>query len=432
MSLCNIALQVFNDPDVIHFKNTHSIHSCIWSSEEIESLLGKEPATLLNHAQVREILEKGTKPTLSDKDKHNFTRQGKDHSISNKEFESLVDRKLSTLSLPYMFKKEVTDLVRLAFIERYKWLQNHETITNFNWNLLCSTRNFHWTQDNKIDRGKTAKAIIADKIDIRNRFMLASHYCFEEHVLLIWEKLNDVEKYFFGYYSFYIAELWANWARNRVELDWDKIAQNSHVGLQTYFPKLKQEKRLQHLMRCDHGMWNDYHELQFCLSILDQNEQDEILTKCPLQILEVFLDDWSVQAKLLDDVELLWPYLSEANICDFLFSILSRKRMWKVIGYDYVTLVKKLWKRLPLRYKKYIERDTTCNTLRLVLEYDGSCPCPHELRVHSNDNIFVALHTGSTVHVICKYKRDFSNFISSLYEVTDVYGSIKMMCFFEG
>ncbi|GFU20998.1 uncharacterized protein TNCV_4600591 [Trichonephila clavipes] len=439
MSLCNVALQVFNDPDVLLFKNTHSIHSCIWSSEEMESLLGKEPAILLNHSQVREILVKGRKPTLSDKDKHNFTRQGKDHSISNKEFESLVNKKLSTLSLPYMFKKEVTDLVRLAIIERYKWLQEHKTIINFNRNLLCSTRNmlsstrnFHWTQDNKIDRHKTAKAIIADeKIDIRNRFMLASHYCFEEDVLLIWEKMNDVEKYFFGYCGFYIAELWANWARYRVELDWDEIAQNSRVGLQTYFPNLKQEKRLQHLMRCDHGMWNDYHELQFCLSILDQNEQDEILTKCPLQILEVFLD-WSVQAKLLDVVELLWPYLSEANFCDFLYLILSRKRMLKGIGYDYVTLVKKLWKRLPLGYKKYIEGDTMYNTLRLVLEYDGSRPCPHELRVHSNDNIFVALHTGSTVFVICKYKRDFCRFISSLRKIANVYGRKRMMCFSQG
>ncbi|GFU76050.1 uncharacterized protein TNCV_1239341 [Trichonephila clavipes] len=439
MSLYNIALQVFNDRDVLHFKSTRSIHSCIWSSEEIESLLGKEPATLLNHSQVREILVERRKPTLSDQYKYHFTHQGKDHSISNKEFEILVDKKLSTLPLPYTLKKVVTDLVRLAFIEHYKWLQDHDTIINYYRKSLGSTRNiassnrhFHWTQDNKIDRYKTAKAIIADdKINIRDRFMLASYYCFQEDVLLIWEKMNDVEKNFFNKYRYYFAYMWAKWARNRVELDWDEIAQNNRVGLQTYFPKLKQEKRLQHLMRCRGGMWNDHHELQFCLSTLDQNEQDEILTKCPFQILEVFLD-WSVQAKLLDVVELLWPYLSEVDFFNFLYLILSRKRMLKGIGYDYVTLVKKLWKRVSSGYKKITEKDPIYYILRLVLEYDKSRLCPHELCLRSNDNIFVALHTGSTVFVLCKYKRDFFRFMTSLRGIIDVCGRIRMMCFIQG
>ncbi|GFU97559.1 uncharacterized protein TNCV_4508781 [Trichonephila clavipes] len=451
MSLYNIALQVFNDRDVLHFKNTHSIHSCIWSSEEIESLLGKEPATLLKHSQVREIL-RGKIPTPYIY-KYPFPRQGKDHSISNKKFEILVDKKLSTLPLPYTLKKVVTDLVRLAFIEHYKWLEDHDTIINCyrkflgsTSNIASSNRHFHWTQDNKIDRYKTAKAIIADdKIIIRDRFMLASYYCFQEDVLLIWEKMNDVEKNFFSKYRYYFADMWANWARNRVELDWDEIAQNSRVGLQTYFPKLKQEKRLQYLMRCRGGMWNDHHELQFCLSTLDQNEQDEILTKRPLQILEVFLD-WSVQAKLLDVVELLWPYLSERDFSDFLYLILSRKRMLKGIGYDYVTLVKKLWKRLSFGQNTFIKNDPNdpiYYTLSSVLEYDGSRLCPHELCVRSNDNIFVALQTGSTVFVICKYKRviesfnvkyklDFMRFMLCLCSITRDYSRIRMMFFIQG
>ncbi|GFS35604.1 hypothetical protein TNIN_349601 [Trichonephila inaurata madagascariensis] len=65
---------------------------------------------------------------------------------------------------------------------------------------------------------------------------------------------------------------WANWARNGAELEWDEIARNSRFGLQTYFPKLKREKRLQKLMSLRGGIWNDYHELIFCFSILDQNE----------------------------------------------------------------------------------------------------------------------------------------------------------------
>ncbi|GFX58386.1 uncharacterized protein TNCV_306761 [Trichonephila clavipes] len=379
MSLCNIALQVFNDPDVRLFTDIHSIHSCIWSSEEIESLIGRHPATLLANKHVKEILRNQITPNMSQEYKHRFSGDGKHHSLPNKQWEILVDEKFFTLSLPSMFKKEVTTLVRLVLIEYYKWLQDHKTIIESPANFQ---NYFRWTQDNKIDRHKTVKAIIADdNIDISDRFMLASNYNLQEDVLTILENLDDGEKIRFNYnYEIYLAELWDDWARNGVELDWDAIARRSRFGLQTYFPKLKQEKRLQHLMQYGHrGMWNDYHELQFCLSFLDQNEQNEILTNCPFQVLEVFLD-WSVQAKLLDVVELLWSYLSERNLYDFLYLILSRKRMLNGMGCDYVTLVKRLWNRVPSTYKKILEKDTMYNTLQFALEYGGPSPSAYELR----------------------------------------------------
>ncbi|GFS35602.1 hypothetical protein TNIN_349591 [Trichonephila inaurata madagascariensis] len=129
----------------------------------------------------------------------------------------LVDQKLSTLSLPNIFKEEVTFLVRLLLIETHKWLQDHEPIIKSTTNL----RNyFHWTQDNKIDRHKTAKAIVADDIiDIRDRFMLASHYCFQENVFSIWEILDNAQQSFFQECGFNIARMWANWARNGAELE---------------------------------------------------------------------------------------------------------------------------------------------------------------------------------------------------------------------
>ncbi|GFY71845.1 hypothetical protein TNIN_41321 [Trichonephila inaurata madagascariensis] len=126
MSLCNIALQVYNDPKVSEFRNTHDINSCIWSSDEIESLLRKETATLLNHAQVLQMLSKRRKPTLSHANKYQFNGDDNYHSISIQLFEFYVDKKLSTLLLPKMFKKEVTTLVRLVSIESYKWFQDHK------------------------------------------------------------------------------------------------------------------------------------------------------------------------------------------------------------------------------------------------------------------------------------------------------------------
>ncbi|GFY47324.1 uncharacterized protein TNIN_41991 [Trichonephila inaurata madagascariensis] len=309
-------------------------------------------------------------------------------------------------------------LVRLVLIESYKWLQDHKTIIESSTKLQNL---FHWTQDIKIDRHKTAKAIIADdNIDIRYRFKLASHYCFQEDVFSIWEILDDAQRNYFEGIDLNIVQIWVNWARNGGDINWEEIARDGRFGLQRFFPKLGREKRLQHLRRYGRGIWNDYHELQFCLSILDQNEQYEVLKRCPFQVIEVFLD-WPVQGKLLDVVELLWPYLSEQNFRDFFYVILCQKRLFNWIGYDYINLVKKLYKRVPFERRKFIEKDAIYKTLIFALEYDRSNFFPHELRVHGKDDNFLAIHSGTTAFVIFKYKGDFSSFSHPLHKTFYLY-----------
>ncbi|GFQ91930.1 uncharacterized protein TNCT_696021 [Trichonephila clavata] len=428
MCFSKTALRVFNDPEVRHFVNTHDIHNCIWTSDEIESLLGKQPATLLNNAQVREILSERVISNLSQEYKHRFTGDGKYHSLPNKQWEVLLNQKLSSLSLPNMFKKEVTAFVRLVLIESYKWFQDHKSIIKSTENLQ---NHFQWTQDNKIDRQKTAKAIIPDdSIDIIDRFILASNYCFQEDVLSIWGILDEAQQDIFQEGDFNIVQIWANWARYGEELNWEEIARYSRLGLQRYFPKLEQEKRLRLLLRYRRGIWINYHELQFCLSTLDQNDQNEILKKFPFQVIEVFLD-WPVQEKLLDVVELLWPYLSLENFRDFLDVILCQKHLLNWIGYDYITLVKKLYKRCPFEHWKFIEKDSFYSPLKFALYYDTSHSFPHALREQSNDDNFLALHSGTTAFVISKYKGDFFRFMLPLHKIFFPYPRTNMRCFIQ-
>ncbi|GFY44917.1 uncharacterized protein TNIN_262701 [Trichonephila inaurata madagascariensis] len=425
MCFAKTALMVFNDPEVRHFVNTHDIHNCIWTSEEIESLIGKEPATLLKKAHVNEIHSKRFITNFSQEYKRRFSGDGKHHSLPNKQWEILVDQKLTTLSLPNIFKKEVMSLVRLVLIESYKWLRDHKTTIESTNKLQ---KHFHWTQDNKIDRYKTAKAIIADdNIDNRYRFLLASHYCFQEDVLSIWKILDDAQKNFFQEYDFNIVQIWVNWALYGWDINWEEIARVCRFGLQRYFPKLEREKRLQHLMFYGRGIWNDYHELQFCLSILDQNEKNEILKKCAFQVIEVFLD-WPVHGKLLDVVELLWPYLSEQNFREFFDVILCQKSLFNWIGYDYITLVKKLYIRVPFERRKVIEKDAMYKTLIFVLEYDTSHFSP---RAHSNDDNFLAIYSGTTAFVISKYMGDFLSFSLPLHKTFYLYFKTDMRCFIQ-
>ncbi|GFS65056.1 uncharacterized protein TNIN_124391 [Trichonephila inaurata madagascariensis] len=403
MCSSKLALMVFNDRDVVLFTSTHNIHTCIWTSEEIEAFLGEKSATSLYNAQLLEILSKGVKPTLSQEQKHLFTGDGKDHSLPCKEWELLVDQKLSTLTLPNMFKKEITALVKLVVIETFKWLRDHERILK---STTIFPNHLHWTQDNKIDRQKTAKEIIADdNIDIKNRLILALSYCFEDDAFSLWRKLSYRQQCSYAKERhFEMIITWLPWLTDGVELNWDEYALKygrNYFGLRTFLPKMRQEKRLECVLRIRRGNWIDYHELQCLLSVLDQNQQNEFLKNYAFQILKVFLD-WPLQDKILDVIELLWPYLSVENLLDFSDLILCQKRLFNAIGYDYVTLLKKLWKRVPFGYSTSIEGYSLFKTLKLILEYDESRPFLHELCVRSNDDNFMAVHAGTTVFVFIK------------------------------
>ncbi|GFQ84746.1 uncharacterized protein TNCT_673681 [Trichonephila clavata] len=423
MCLSKFAIAMVNDPDVKTFTNTHSIHSCIWSSEEIEAFFEEKPTILLSNSHVHEIFSKRLKLSFSG---YKYQGDGEYHSLPNKQWEILFGQKISALPLHDIFKKEIAPLVKLVLIESYKWLHDHKTIIKSTTNLQ---NHFHWTYYSKIDRQKTAKEIIADdSIDITDRFMLACNYCFQEDVLLIWGILDNAQRNFFEDSSFVIVQKWANWARNGVKLDWEEMARNSNgdsFGLRTYLPKLEQEKRLQYLIRYPLGVWIDYNDLQFCLSILDPGQQKELFKKCPLQVLQVFLD-WPTQEKLLDAVEFLWPYLSEKNCCDFFKVILFHKRMLDWIGYDYVSIVKKLWKKMPVEFHNLIEKEDIFNTLKFILEYDGCRLSSHELRVHFKDNIFIAFHSGSTVFAISEYNG--YKLTRLIFNLCGIYRRINLMC----
>ncbi|GFQ69137.1 hypothetical protein TNCT_159971 [Trichonephila clavata] len=242
MCFCKIALQVFNDPDVRLFTSTHDIHSCIWSSGEIEAFLGKEPTTLLNYVRVYDIISKEKIPTLR-KYKYSYSDDGKDHSLPYKQWEFLIGQKISALQLQNILKKEAAALVRLVFVESDKWLHDHARIMDTIMDTKNLQNNFYWTQHNKIDRQKTAKAIIANNyIDTRGRFIVACHYCFQEDVFSLWGILDDAQQNLLLLSSYDIERMWVNWARNRVELHWEEIVRISE-GLQTYLPKLEQKKK---------------------------------------------------------------------------------------------------------------------------------------------------------------------------------------------
>ncbi|GFW02594.1 uncharacterized protein TNCV_2456091 [Trichonephila clavipes] len=246
---------------------------------------------------------------------------GQGSVLPNKQWEVLVDKKVSSFPLPQSIQKEV----RLIVIQVDKWLEDHARIPM---SITSSHIRFHWTQDAKIDRVKTAKAMIANNvIDVKDRFLVACQYCFEDDVVLLWGMLSAPQQIVFQEVRFGIARFWTHWIRGVSPLDWEGIARTSECnpfGLRSFFPRLSEAERFHWLLIAVRRRGIEYNELQFCLPKLNRYQQTELMKECPLQILEMFLE-WPVQGELVDVVDLLWPYLSVNQFHDLLHLILTQK-----------------------------------------------------------------------------------------------------------
>ncbi|GFY46003.1 uncharacterized protein TNIN_327441 [Trichonephila inaurata madagascariensis] len=199
MCLSKVAIAVFKDAEVKKFIEIYGVHSCIWPSEETEIFLGTTPNTLFRQANTFAVSKLNQRNDVSEfqvsEGKVPLIGDGQGSVLPNKQWEVLVGKKVSSFPLPESIQKEVMALVRLIVLEVDKWLEDHARIPM---SITSSHIRFHWTQDAKIDRVKTAKAMIANNgIDVKDRFLLACQYCFEDDVVLLWGMLSAPQQMVF-------------------------------------------------------------------------------------------------------------------------------------------------------------------------------------------------------------------------------------------
>ncbi|GFQ70513.1 uncharacterized protein TNCT_5981 [Trichonephila clavata] len=410
MCLSKVAIAVFKDPEVKSFIEIYGVHSCIWPSEETEIFLGTTPDTLFRQANTFAVSKLNQRNDVSEFQ----VSEGKvpliGHVLPNKQWEILLGKKVSTFRLPELIQKEIMALVRLIVLEVDKWLEDHARIPM---SITSTQISFHWTQDAKIDRVKTAKELIANNvISVKDRFLLGCQYCFEDDVALLWGMLSGLQQVVFQEVRFGIARFWANWLRGVSPLDWEGIARTSECnpfGLRSFFPHLNEVERFNWLLVAVRRRGIEYNELQFCLQKLNENQQTELIKECPLQILEMFLE-WPVQGELVDVVDLLWPYLSVHEFHDILNLILSQKIIPGSKDFNYIPIIRELWEKSPSRYKDFIRVAKLYNNLKLVIEYDRFRCFPHSLLIRSNDGSSLMFRSADTMFLICKKKDFFRNF----------------------
>ncbi|GFU48782.1 hypothetical protein TNCV_4468321 [Trichonephila clavipes] len=117
-------------------------------------------------------------------------------------WEEIVSKKISCLGLlPETLKSELRYFIHLICLEIYKWQKDHKACA-FSSEVL--QRCFCWNSQAKIDRIKTAKALIDNQCQCKSVLhTLALIYGFKSYTTSIWQEMNDseIKAYFFSYHN---------------------------------------------------------------------------------------------------------------------------------------------------------------------------------------------------------------------------------------
>ncbi|GFY77754.1 uncharacterized protein TNIN_135231 [Trichonephila inaurata madagascariensis] len=397
LCLSKIAIAVVNDPEVKKFVKNYGANYCIWPSEEIEKFLNpkSKPFPVFNVRQ-----------TKADRywrhgDTSDFyvASYGQNLPLPSKEWDILIHKKLSTLFLPDSLMKDATALSVYAAIQIDRWVKDHVNILNSDLNFDI---NFYWTQDAKIDREKTAKALInSDILDIAVRFQLACYYCFEEEIIVLWKKMNMNEWKRVRKNELIIVHVWSKYLLEET-FDWGLLASLSIVnplGLRSFYEGLSERKRRMWLQSVLKSRRMEYRELQFCFSKLNETNQIELYKACPFEILVMFLE-WPLQTEIFGALEFLWPYLSGKNFRDFLHLIIFQKIMLGSKDFNYVPIIKKLWHQTPAHFKEFIVMDELYDSLKLIIENDRLQSSPYSTLIRNYDCNYFKFFSSGVLYVL--------------------------------
>ncbi|GFU43186.1 uncharacterized protein NPIL_528371 [Nephila pilipes] len=303
------------------------------------------------------------------------------------EWNNLVLKKISSLSIPKPLHNELLTSVRCTRLEIKKWMSNHREI------LRCSeeTINFHWKSSGKINYEETAKSLIRnEKLDTRTRYALASFYYLKDDAIYLWseERMSWGEKNLISH-DHPCLQIWNNCVKRRSAIEWDNLADNRtgfeigmlgdsseswhshyHLGIRTVFTKLSTGKKIEWLNYSVKYETIDSEDFLFCLSHLEaHHEKENLFRKYPCQVLGYFLD-WPLQSEFLEVAESIWSFVS-GRIFFFLLHFIIYERIVKEWNdYDYFHLLREFWRRSPIHLKECIQQKHIYQVVMLVVDCD--------------------------------------------------------------
>ncbi|GFU17456.1 uncharacterized protein NPIL_293351 [Nephila pilipes] len=341
----------------------------------------------------------------NENDFKNFFRlsPGFSRLILAEEWEPILKRKLKSLKLPLILQKKVIHLIQPLSNEIDEFKLDHSDIIEYS--SLETPIEYVWKGIGKIDRLKTAASYIqCEKYDLSKRFRMACVYWFHEEAKQLWKNMPETTRKNLSTFSVHDFNCrWKSAVNDWIALiesetvDWRKHSFSRPITWYCQDSVIIQGNLLQQLSPQDHldVLKNVMKEniptrtKSFCLSQLNAREFEDVFKSQPLEVYKALLT-WPFYLQFQEVADRIFEYLTEEDFLSFLHYVIYAKVSNDLNDYDYVELLKDLWKRCPNEIKQYVERSRIFEILKIALVHDYSEPfekrCQREL---SNDAMFL-------------------------------------------
>ncbi|GFT63241.1 uncharacterized protein NPIL_464011 [Nephila pilipes] len=373
LAMVKLAVAVCNDPDMQNFLKEYGSESFVFPSRETQIYVEKAKMEFEETGKLgpdetwawRSFLIHVNFPRTLDitfKTKKIFNEcDMKKGTLPFERWEELVEKKISSFSLPPVLRAELIDVIRSTAAEIDQWIKdNYRNLLHYLQEGRSAHCYFQWNSHGKIDREKTARTLInIEGLHNEDRFYLALHYGI----------IDDMFSYKFGKLPErlegtcrwrYCAGLM--WEACSGESDLKYIAQLNPVFQSTA------EQNLQCINFLISKKYIQYEDLLFCLSQVSDDEREVIFKTYRLRILKYFLD-WPFQCQFIEAAKRLLPYLTESDFRDILVVILYERITLGRKDFDYINLLREFWSVIPTRKKELIEKDAIYENLKYTLDY---------------------------------------------------------------
>ncbi|GIY00177.1 uncharacterized protein CDAR_20091 [Caerostris darwini] len=274
------------------------------------------------------------------------------------------DKVFSSMNIPQLLKENLLVYVRYLAVECREWISLHAVYLKGY--ALDQFPNIRWRWDGRIDRQKTAEAILrAGSASTKHRFRLACGYCFKEDILSLWNEMSEEQREKESQKS--LTRQWIQWILHEERDGWPKSSEDpifrdllyepllNSVGVRRLLEFLPPQERRPCLL--------EYLNDNGCLvSICTANNIDlhydlridEIFeTFCIMALLAYY--HWTTQSEFLTLKDQLYPFLEENTFCMFTLLAIVRIRFSCVDEY-YVNLFKEFWRGSPAHLKEHCRK----------------------------------------------------------------------------
>ncbi|GFR28533.1 uncharacterized protein TNCT_452691 [Trichonephila clavata] len=407
MALLKVAVMVCNDPGVKAVVHAFGAAAYALPSKETQIFLRKRPLSFLEEVRTLYIEQVWTEEISHRSSRCEFAnvikKAAEPTSNPVADFKLLMDKmpckiwenyvqcKISTFFLPKVLQDKLFVSARQVTMEIENWFQDHfDNLRRSKDFQIVTQKLLQWNSRGKIDRIKTAKAMIgSDRLPGREKYIMAFDYCFKEDLPSLWEKLDAFDKKYVPHVqSFFSLEEkvddsdWLNYIWNTI---------HNPDEMRSFFLKLSPLRKEGFLRLALHKKTLEYEDFIFCYNHIDAERQETIKKLAPSNILEYFLDP-PLHDKFLDVAASLMPYILLEDFVYVVHAIIFGRILPGFQDFDYVSLLKKLWSITPVHLKKYVTADDIAyGPLMYILKNDGPSPFPHEKLLetgYSNNMIF--------------------------------------------